>query len=315
MVAERELWILGTDSLTHLIGKLEALKREHDKDPQQNYLFIHEHFEIAYPFKNFDRDETHEVQYVFASDILNDVIRLLNTRPKLAKYILIILGHEILEDENFVKLGFKTVFTWLLDEIQFAVLDRINSMHSKLGTVTKPEIIFAKITPKPDKMANSAFKASRRKVNKILETQLKEFTNLRFSFISVNEITSEARDYFHGNGSLNDSGNLAFWISISNAIKTKIQREQDSIKPIENSTQTEDSLLDDHIKIKAEKLAADWGYQNSRQTPYRYRNENPESYRGHYYNRDRPAHARSHSLDQGDRYHYYRSSNNRNYNN
>lgn len=315
MVAGEELWILGTDQLDAMISKLEAMKREHDKDPEQNYLFIQERFKIVAQLKSEINGEFVNKPHLFVRKILNDLIHHLNNRPRMAKYILVIIGPEILDDENFMRIGFKTVFTWLLDEIQFTIIDRCGSVPIKVGNVSVPEVIFAKMVPKPEHAATPKFKSGRRKFNKLLETQLKQFQKVKFSFLNVGEITSEALDYFHKNGTLNDSGTLAYWVAINNVVRTMIERDKDTKKPFDNSTQTDDALLDDHIKIQAERLLNQRTQQRPRQQTDRYFGNNAEQPRTQYYNRDRMSHSRSHSYDPNDRYHYYRNGGSRSYKN
>lgn len=312
-MSNEELWILGTQSLDDVIGKLEALKRDHNKDPLGNYLFIQDRFEIISPLRSELNRLDVDNPYQFAKRIYNDLVHLLNVRPNVASFILVILGQEILDDENFIKLGFKTVFTWLLDEMQFAIIDRIDSAPPKVGKIQKPEVIFTKIIPKPESNATSGFKAGRRKYNKLLETHLKEFDKIVFSFINVGEITSQATEYFHKNGTLNDSGNLAFWVSISDIFKTKLLRLEEQTKPVDNDAQTDDFLLDDHIKIKAEKLISkERNYRRPREMKMsNSRQDNLDRHRNTYYNRDRPASQYNHYYDQNDRFHFHKNNNTR----
>lgn len=306
MIASEELWIIGTGLLTELTGKLEALKRDHDKDPQQNYFFLQEKFDIVTRLKN-PRDVNQVTsEYNFVRSILNDLIYHLNTRTKLPSRILIIIGHDALQDINFVKVGFKTVFTWLLDEIQFAILHKINTAPSKMSCIVSPEVIFVKLIPKLEGTASSDQKMVRRKFNKILETVLHQYNTIKFSFINIGEITSETRDYFHKNGSLNDAGNLTYWISLSGIINTQIARANEAIRPVEATTQTDEYLLTDYINIQAEKIVNDRETQRHRRQEFRGHNDGQSRYRNNAYERDHVQHKRSNTYGGNDKYHYYR---------
>lgn len=306
MVAEEELWIIGTRTLSELTGKLEVLKREHEKDPQLNYFFLQDKFDIITKIRNPNDVSSQSTQFEFAKLVLNDLIYHLNTRPKLATTIVIIIGPEILEDANFMRVGFSTVFTWLVDEIQFAILHMINSAPTKVGNIVSPEVSFVKMLPKLEGTANADFKTGRRKFNKILETLLQQYHKVKFSFINIGEITSEAKEYFHKNGSLNDSGNLTYWVALSNIISTKIARREEAKRPVEDHAQTDDFLLDDYIKIQAEKVASDRDTQRDKKQEYRSRNNSADHYRSNNYDRNYASHKRSNSFAGNDRYHFYR---------
>lgn len=318
MTASEEIWFLGGQFLHDIIGKLEVLKRDHNKDPQKNHLFIQQKYELVTAIKHncnhVTEDPDHNDQYDLPGKLINEMIHLLNSRPAMPKYVVFILGPEILHDENYIKIGFKTVFTWLLDEIQFALIDRLTSIPEKVQNAQKPEVIFVKMLPRPESSATSYFKAGRRKFNKLLESQLKEFKDIKFTFININEITSEVKDYFNKDGSLNHSGELAYWISFSDIIKTKLKREIEKTKPVEQDAQTEDFLLDDYIKIQAEKIVTERNSTRDRQPTDNYRSENQDRPRSNYYeDRQRPIHRRTQSYEYNDRFHYYRRNSTRPY--
>lgn len=284
--------------MKELNGKLEALKKDHGRDQQRSFFFLQEMYEVVSYFKPIDntdkRIQADLMQYLFPRQILNNLIHLLNVRPQMPKYILVILGDDILGDADLVRLGFKSILTWLFDEIQIAILERFNSLSRKMKQTNKTEVIFMKVLPKPYQCTTQDAKQSRRKINRLFEAELPKYKDIAFSFMNLHEITSDSTDLFYSNGKLNESGQLTFWTAISNKFKIQCEKEETARQKIEVGVNTGDALLDDYIKIQAEKLARGRGAEKQSAD--------------HYNQRQQGYFQRRQSFEHNDRYHYYRGN-------
>lgn len=307
MDAHEEIWILGTKPTQLLLGKLEFLKKEHDKDLEQNKFFMQDNFDIKHccrPITNLDqRSDNNMVPYYFLRQIVNDLIHQLNTRAKIARYILVLIGDKVLEDVNFVKIGFRTIFTKLVDEILFALVERITSLPTKAALSFVPEVCFVKMLPKLEKHVTSEFKTSRRKFNKVLENELPRFGQVKFTFASVKEITSENEDYFHNSGDLNDSGQLVFWFSINNLLKEKEEQRLMELPRLDKNTQT-----DKYIGLAPPNNQTDRSHRNRHFNDRGPRERRDTTYRSDYFSHGRNQQRRSYPFEQNDRFHYYRGN-------
>ena len=171
--------------------------------------------------------------------ILNSTAEGLNNKPKLPRYVLIMLDKDLIEYFNYYEYSMGDMLTdtlkWLVKELMKQFDIRRDDLRTKrpgaIGVATEPRLIWIAMIVRPqiDGPMSKIF-AARSKYNRVLEDVLSEFKYNHIMYLD----TMKQANLFDSQGRLTAAGKTEMWNDVNHQIHL-FDHEEWNLKPIHSA--------------------------------------------------------------------------------
>ena len=226
-----DLWLVGDAFLRDLFPTLQALRAKAVLDEKvKPYIFEYYNIVPLYPAKSSNIRSTE-------ARIFNELVGGLNERPKLPRYVLIVLDKEILESADHNNFGINRIVSelvdWMARNIDKTIDLRREDVRLKrpgaIASSGEPRIIWTKMVTRPiiqDPTKGFLF-AQTRKLNEAIEEIVAKYKHSHIMDIAV---PSDDNRMFDKWGNLSGIGMDRYWNNLITQIK-QFDRAETDLRP------------------------------------------------------------------------------------